>query len=247
MKKLNWIVLATVLAASPACKKKETTSATGGSSTTGSAMTTGSDMAGSSMAGSSMAGSGAAMGSDMAGSGSAAMGSGSAAMPDPATSDSVEVYAEHKKKKDTDPVIVHFDKFKVTKASFDPAKIEGGTATLEVDLTSLKTGSDQRDGHLKSESYLNVGKFATLTIDVSNVKKKADKTYTADANVKVAGMEKKYPVTFDVVDAKDDWIKIKGEHKFPRADFKVGKPISDKDETVAGDLTFKLALTLKKT
>ena len=87
------------------------------------------------------------------------------------------------------------------------------------------------------------------------MKKKDDKTYTADAKVKFHGVEKKYPVTFEVVEAKDDWIRIKAEHKFPRLDFKVGKvpntetdmkKMDPKKDGVAGDLTIKVQLTLKK-
>jgi len=234
MKTLNWIVVATVLAVAPACKKQDAPKPTQGSGETlGSA--NGSGTAGTAGSAGSAGTAGTA--------GSAAMGS---AATEP-TADHIEVLGEHKKKKDTDPVVVHFDKFKVTKASFDPTKIEGGTASIEVDLTSLSSGSEKRDTHLKSDSYLDVGKLATMTIDIANVKKQADKTYTADATVKLAATEKKYPVTFDVVDAKDDWIRIKGEHKFPRADFHVGKPESDPDESVAAELTIKVGLTLKKT
>ena len=248
MKTMKLFVLAAVLAASPACKKKPTATTTEGSgssagSSAGSSMAMGSDKPAEG-SGSSMA-----MGSDKPAEGS---GSGSAAMPMPVeTADYIDVSAEHKKKKDTDPVVVHFEKFKVTKATFDPAKIEGGTASIEVDLASLKSGSDKRDEHLKSDSYFNVGKLATMTIDVGNVKKKdgqaTTKTYTADAKVKLHGVEKKYPITFEVVDAKDDWIKIKGEHKLPRTDFKIGKDPKDENESVATDVTVKVALTLKKT
>ncbi|HWU87516.1 MAG TPA: YceI family protein, partial [Kofleriaceae bacterium] len=153
-----------------------------------------------------------------------------------------------------DPVEVKFEKFKVVKASFDAKKIEGGTATIEIDVASLKTSDPKRDAHLNTPDYLDTKQFTTATVDVSNVKKKDDKTYTADAKVKFHGVDKTYPVTFEVVDAKDDWIRIKAEHQFKRLDFKVGKePATDmkkkdpKKDGVAADLTIKLQLTLKKT
>ena len=176
---------------------------------------------------------------------------GAAAPPD-----RVEVLARHrpiagKEDLDSDPVVVHFDKITVTKASFDPKKIEGGTATIEIDLTSLKTGEAKRDDHLATPDYLDSKKFATATVDIGNVKKKGDdKHFTADAKVKLHGVEKKFPVTFEVVEAKDDWIRIKGEHTFKRLDFKVGKkpgPDPKKDDGVADEMTVKLQLTLKKT
>jgi polyisoprenoid-binding protein YceI len=169
------------------------------------------------------------------------------AAPD-ANADYIEVHAEHAKKKPDDPVKVRFEKFKVTKASFDPKKIEGGTATIEVDLASLKTGSDKRDDHVKSKDYLETGTaaFTTMTINVADVKKKGgDKHFTANATVKLHGIEKKIPVEFEIVEAKADWIRIKGEHKVKRTDFKIGK--TGADESVADEVTFKVQLTLKKT
>ncbi|MCW5804621.1 MAG: YceI family protein [Deltaproteobacteria bacterium] len=186
-------------------------------------------------------------GSDTGSAAQAGSGSADAAPAADPNADFIEVLADHTEKKKEDPVVVKFEKFKVAKAAFDPAKIEGGTATIEVDLTSLKTGSDKRDGHLATKDYFDSGvaAFATMVIDVADVKKKGDdKHFTANATVKLHGVEKKLPVEFEVVDAKDDWIRVKGEHKVKRNDFKIGKT---KDEPVADDLTFRMQLTLKKT
>jgi polyisoprenoid-binding protein YceI len=161
--------------------------------------------------------------------------------------DSIVVLAKHKDAKPTDPVQVKFEKFKVTKASFDPKNLEGAKATLEIDASSLKTGSDKRDNHLKTPDYIDAKKYATITVDIDKVKKKAGKTYTAEATVSFHDVKKALPVTFDVVDAKDDWVKIKGEAAFSRLDFNVGHPADSATEAVAPDLIIKLALKLKKT
>jgi polyisoprenoid-binding protein YceI len=162
--------------------------------------------------------------------------------------DHITVLAHHKNPKPADPVRINFEKFRVVKADFDPKMIEGGKATIELDLSSFHTDSGQRDGHLKSPAYLDVGKFATATIDVDNVKQKAGSTYTADATVTAHGITKKYPVTFDVIETKDDGIKIKGEQMFPRLDFGVGTdPTKNGEEQVGVDVTIQMTLTLKKT
>ena len=170
------------------------------------------------------------------------------AVADDADADSIVVLARHTQAKPTDPVPVKFEKFKVTKATFDPKKIEGGKATIEIDATSLKTDSEKRDAHLKTPDFIDVSKFATITVDIDKVKKKADKTYTAEATVKFRDVTKKYPVTFDVVDTKPDSIRIKSETSFSRLDFKVGKDSKDPKEAPAQPgLTIKMLLTLKKT
>jgi polyisoprenoid-binding protein YceI len=168
-----------------------------------------------------------------------------AADPEP---DSIVVLAKHTEAKPDDPVKVQFTSFKVIKATFDPKKVEGGKATIEIDATSLKTGADKRDAHLNTPDFLDTKKFPKITVDIDKVKKKADKTYTAEATVKFREVTKKYPVTFDVVDSTADSIRIKSETTFSRLDFKVGK--DSKDPKVApaqNDLVIQLALTLKKT
>lgn len=238
MKTVKLLVLAAALALSPACKKKEEAKPK--------------DMAGTTATGSAggTAGTDPAMAGGTAGS-AGAMAGGTAATPTEDTADWIKVHATHVEKNEKDPVEVKFEKFKVTKATFDPKKIEGGTATIEIDLTSLKSGDTKRDEHLAMPDYLDVKKFATAVVEIGNVKKKDEKNYTADAKVKFHGIDKKYPVTFEVVEAKDDWIRVKGEHTFKRLDFKVGKkPGKDQkkgEDSVADEMTVKLQLTLKKT
>jgi polyisoprenoid-binding protein YceI len=162
--------------------------------------------------------------------------------------DSIVVLAKHTQQKPDDPVHVQFTSFKVVKASFDPKKIEGGKATIEIDATSLKTGADKRDAHLNTPDFLDTKKFPKITVDIDKVKKKADKTFTAEATVKFRDVTKKYPVTFDVVDQTPDSIRIKSEVAFSRLDFKVGKESTDpKVAPAQNELTIQMALTLKKT
>ena len=158
--------------------------------------------------------------------------------------DSIVVYASHAEKKPTDPVAVKIEKFKVVKAKVDPKNLEGGTATIELDLTSIKTDSSKRDKDLKAPDYLDAGKFGTATIDIANVKKKDGNSYTADATVTIKGVAVKRPVQFEVVESLPDGVKIKGEHAFTRKDVKIGKEVGD---SVAQDLKIVLQLTLKNT
>jgi polyisoprenoid-binding protein YceI len=162
--------------------------------------------------------------------------------------DSIVVLAKHTEAKPDDPVKVQFTSFKVVKASFDPKKIEGGKATIEIDAASIKSGADKRDAHLGTPDFLDSKKFPKITVDVDNVKKKADKAYTADVTVKFRDVTKKYPATFDVLETTADSIKIKSEINFSRLDFKVGKDSKNpKEAPAAPELVLQAALTLKKT
>lgn len=170
-----------------------------------------------------------------------------------AAPDRVEVLSRHRSiasqaDLDSDPVIVRFEKLSIAKARFDPKNLEGGTATIELDPTSIKTGDVERDTDLKAPDWLDVAKFATITIDVANVKKQADTKYTADATVSFRGFTKRYPVTFEVLGTTADTVRIKGEQAFSRLDFAVGPdPALDPTERVDTALVIQWTLTLKRT
>jgi polyisoprenoid-binding protein YceI len=170
----------------------------------------------------------------------------------PAEPDHVVVLARHrpnagKEDLDADPVVVRFERFTTTKASFDPHHLEGGTATLELDLSSIKSGDEDRDDDLKSSAYFDVRNFATITIDVANVKQQADGKYTADATVSCHGLTKTYAVTFEVLAATADTVRIKGEHAFSRLDFAIGiDPAQDPTERIDTGLVIQWLLTLQK-
>ncbi|MDX2090220.1 MAG: YceI family protein [Kofleriaceae bacterium] len=218
MKLLSTLVLAITVAVTPACKKKDETAP-------------------------------APLTKEPAGSAAPAPKPEPTPAPAPtadANADYVTVLASHHEPKPNDPVEVKFSKFKVTKASFDPKNLEGGTATIEIDLSSLSSGSEKRDGHLKSEGYIDIAKFTTATIDIANVKKKDDTHYAADAKVSFHGVDKTYPVEFEVVETTADSVKVRGTQKFARADFNLGKEPGP-EETVAKEIEIKLQLTLKKT
>ena len=168
--------------------------------------------------------------------------------PPAASADSISVFATHTEPKPNDPIEVKINNFKVVKADFDPAKVEGGTAEIELDLASISTDDQKRTDHLKTPDFIDTSKFATANVKIDNVKKTAENKYSADATVKFRDIEKKYPINFDVTETTADAIRIQLEHKFSRVDFGVGKDSKDpKEAPVAPELTFKASLALKKT
>jgi polyisoprenoid-binding protein YceI len=184
-------------------------------------------------------GSGTAAGT---GSGTAAgTGSGPAAVDPAAAVDHIKVVAQHVDAA-KGPVDVVFNKWAVTKASFDPANLEGGTAEIEVDIASLTTGIADRDEHLQSPDLFDAAKFAKATVKVDNVKKVDDKNFTADATFSIHGIEKKVSTKFEVTATTADSVTVKVSQPLNRNDFQVAG-VSD---TVQSDVVLDVQLTLKK-
>lgn len=165
----------------------------------------------------------------------------------PATEDGdfIKIYGAHEPTTEADPVELVVGKYTIKSAEFDPEDLEGGTAEIEIDLSSLKSDKDKRDAHLKSPDYLDVAKFAVATIKLSDVEGAGDKDYKAKAEVSAHGVTKTIPVTFTVLEATDDAIRISGEHTFDRLDFGIGSEPDGENEKVAKEVTIKMQLTLE--
>ncbi|MEO7033536.1 MAG: YceI family protein [Polyangiaceae bacterium] len=58
--------------------------------------------------------------------------------------------------------------------SYDPAKPEATTIEATIDVASLNTRDEKRDGHLKSADFLDAEKFPTITFKSTGVKAKGD-------------------------------------------------------------------------
>jgi polyisoprenoid-binding protein YceI len=155
--------------------------------------------------------------------------------------DYVRVLASHSPAKPGDPIAVAFESFRVTKSNFDLANLEGGTAELEIDLSSVSSGLGKRDGHLKSPDYLNVAESPKALVSITDVKKKDDSTYSATAEVKAHGITKSLPVEFSVVETTGSTISIKATKEFSRLDFGIGKAEGDPTDAT---MTIEMALTL---
>lgn len=160
--------------------------------------------------------------------------------------DYIKLWAGHEPTTEADPVEIVVQSFQVKSANFDPANLEGATAELELDLTSIKSSDPKRDGHLATPDYLDTGKYGKAMVKISDVKKVDDDTFNAKADVSFRDQNKTFPVTFDVVEKMADSIRVKGTHEFSRLDFGVGKEPDGTNEKVAKNVKVEMQLTLKK-
>jgi polyisoprenoid-binding protein YceI len=97
-----------------------------------------------------------------------------------------------------------------------------------VDVATVNTGDEKRDGHLKSADFFDAEKFPKMTFKSTGVAKKGDAEYAVTGNLTVHGVTK--PVTFAVegpsAPGKDPWgntrIGLSATAKINRKDFGLG-------------------------
>jgi len=99
------------------------------------------------------------------------------------------------------------------------------TVEASIAVATLKTGDDQRDGHLKSPDFFDAERFPAITFKSSNIDSDGGADYSVTGELTVHGVSKS--VTFAVKDvsqpSKDPWgnqrIGLSASTKINRKDF----------------------------
>lgn len=89
----------------------------------------------------------------------------------------------------------NFKKFSGT-IDFDKNQIEKSKVQVEIDPSSIHTGIDKRDEHLRGEDFFDVKKFPKITYTSTKVIKKSEKSFQVEGELNVHGVTK--PMTLDV-------------------------------------------------
>lgn len=74
----------------------------------------------------------------------------------------------------------------------DPAQVEAAKVTARIDVASLDTGEEKRDGHLRSPDFFDVEKYPTLTFTSTSVKRSGE-DIEVTGNLKIKDQE--HPIT----------------------------------------------------
>ena len=112
-----------------------------------------------------------------------------------------------------------FKTFSVTTKFDDANNLEDFSG--EVKANSIETGIDSRDEHLLEEDYFHVSKYPLITLDVAELYKKPNNTYSAKVNLRIKGKSKQFTIPLKV-EISDLQRKITSEFQINRKDFGVG-------------------------
>lgn len=71
------------------------------------------------------------------------------------------------------------------------------SVTAEIDLASINTGSEQRDGHLRSADFFEVETYPTMTYRSTGLRE-ADGDYVLDGDLTLKGVTRNVPLTLEL-------------------------------------------------
>lgn len=120
-----------------------------------------------------------------------------------------------------------FDKFE-TKITTSKADFSDAVVEFSADAASINTANEMRDGHLKSEDFLDVAKYPTLTFKSTSFKQIKGNKYKVTGDLTFHGVTKKidldatYVGSFENPQSKKTAAGFKFTGTIKRSDFGVG-------------------------
>ncbi|MGI8847176.1 MAG: YceI family protein [Candidatus Dormibacteria bacterium] len=72
----------------------------------------------------------------------------------------------------------------------DPNDPTTASGRATIDVASIDTGNEQRDGHLRTGDFFEVEKYPTITFDLKQVEKGDDDTYKVTGALTIKGVTK---------------------------------------------------------
>lgn len=112
--------------------------------------------------------------------------------------------------------------------NFNPDKLDAAYFNVCVDASTIETGIDKRDEHLKTADFFDVAQFPTICFQ-SKAVSKLDSTYRTTGTLTMHGVEKTVEIPFTF-----DGKTLIGSLTLNRLDYNVGTDVGSftADETV---------------
>ncbi|QDH16992.1 YceI family protein [Swingsia samuiensis] len=129
--------------------------------------------------------------------------------------------------------------------SFDPAHPETGHAKINIDVTSAKTGDQQRDGAMPGADWFNVAKFPKATFEATSFTSKGGNAYEAHGTLTIRGVSQPETLPF-TLDISGDSAHAVGHLQLVRSKFGVGQGPWATGQWVALEVNVNVDITAHK-
>ena len=125
----------------------------------------------------------------------------------------------------------------------DAQNLEASTVAITIDASSLDTRVTMRDNHLKSDAFLDVAKYPSITFKSVSVKKTGENKLDITGDLTMRGIAKRIVVPATMMFYEKGAGRFRGEFKVNRKDYGVSynpavNPIED-EVTVQWDMSLK--------
>jgi polyisoprenoid-binding protein YceI len=102
-----------------------------------------------------------------------------------------------------------FNDFEAT-VTADPSDLSSANASISIDVGSVNTKDEGRDGHLKSPDFFNVEQFPNILFNTTSIVAKGGDDYSLTGDLTIAGITKSITLNTEISGpAKDPWGNVK--------------------------------------
>ncbi len=96
------------------------------------------------------------------------------------------------------PVTGRFDDYDID-LTFDPNNLKASSVHVRIQTSSINTGYEPRDKHLKTEDWFDVETYPEMSFTSSEIVRNDDGTYIARGTLKIKGIKKEIELPFKLL------------------------------------------------
>jgi polyisoprenoid-binding protein YceI len=126
--------------------------------------------------------------------------------------------------------------------NFDPAKPEQAKATIEVDLASIDTGTDEVDQEVVGKAWFNTAAFPKAVFVAKQVKQIVPNQYEVLGSLSIKGRSRDVKSVVKLSPQGKSSV-LSGSFTLQRADFAIGEGMWSKFDVVANDIQVNFQFT----
>lgn len=138
--------------------------------------------------------------------------------------------------------------------NFDPANLEESMIDVTINVNSIDTDNQKRDGHLKSEDFFNAEKWPEIKFKSTKIEEVGENEFVAHGTLTIKDVSKEIELPFTLLGIKDNPMKentmvagITANTKIDRTDYKVGVGDWASDAVIGDEVKIDLNLELNTT
>lgn len=148
------------------------------------------------------------------------------------------------------PVTGTFDSYEAT-VNFDPNDLGNSNIDVTIQVESVNTNNQRRDGHLKTGDFFEAEKHPSITFKSDEIVSKGDNKYVAKGTLTIKGISKDLELPFTLLGVRQNVPRagnqvagITAEAKISRTDFTVGTGNYAANTVIGDEVTIILNLEL---
>ena len=130
---------------------------------------------------------------------------------------------------------------------FDPNNLDDSKLDVTIQVASVDTENERRDGHLRTDDFFNAEKWPTMTFTSNSIESVGDNQFVAKGELTIKDVTKDFELPFTLLGVMDhprrDGVKIAGftsEFMLKRNDYGVGTGDYISDAVIGNEVNITL-------